>query len=217
MKNARTYTLGIVLAASVGSLSLVGCGGGDSGAGGFRSIGALTNAMTAPSGTVDETSATGVAASFEGATSSSLAGIRQKIQGQSATVDCSGGGSLSASGNENEVFFQYNNCTESGCTMNGSGAVFLTTSGEFSECLSYDLTMACQDELSLSLSFSGCLNGSGQFTYLVEYEGETYAVSGSYSNGTGELTITGENGTYVCTYTNDTGTCSGDGGESFSF
>jgi hypothetical protein len=53
--------------------------------------------------------------------------------------------------------------------------------------------------------------------YLVEYEGETYTVSGSFSTGSGSLTISGANGSFTCTYTADAGSCTGSDGSSFEF
>jgi hypothetical protein len=197
------------------SAALVGCGSGASGAGGYRDLGSLTSALEAPTGTVDATSATGVAAAFEESQGSGLAGFRQKAQAQSASQACTDGGSVSASVNETAVYMTFSNCGESGCTMNGSGTIFLQDSGELTQCMSYDLSAVCADEGNVQLSFSGCLGADYQFVYLVEYEGETFKVSGNYAGGSGELTITGENGTYTCTYSGGSGSCTGDGQFSF--
>lgn len=212
--------LGYALLVGSAGLAAVACGGGgNSGAAGFTSLSALTGAIESPTGTVDETTATGVAAEFENSMSNgTLGGVRQKSQAQSGSAACTGGGSVSFNVDETHLFATYSNCNESGCVMNGTLNMFLTDTGEWSQCMSYDIDAVCTDQGSVSATFSGCIDvGTGTMTYLVEYEGMTYTVSGYYTAGTGELTITGENGTFTCTYTADAGSCTGSAGESFSF
>jgi hypothetical protein len=216
MKKNQGLRNGLVLGSVALSFAAVACGGGPSGAGGYRDIGALKNAMESPTGTVEPTSAVGVAEAFETSNSAPLGGIRQKAQAQSATIACTEGGNASASANGNNIYFTYNNCAESGCTMNGSGAMMVESDG-LSQCMSYDISAVCADVGSVEMSFSGCFSAEGDFSYLIEFEGETFRVSGSYAGGNGELSISGENGTYTCTYTGGTGTCSGSAGDSFSF
>lgn len=211
--------LGFALLVSSTALAAVACGGGNSGAAGYTSLSALTGAMEAPTGTVDATTAVGVAAEFENSmTNGNYGGIRQKSQAQSGSANCSGGGSISVNVSEEHVFGRYNNCNEAGCVMNGTLNMFLTDSTAWSTCMSYDLAVACEGQAAVSATFSGCIDiGTGSYTYLVEYDGLTYTVSGSYSAGSGTLTISGENGTFTCTYTEDAGTCTASTGETFSF
>ena len=211
--------LGYGLLVSSAAFAAVACGGGSSGAAGYTSLSALTGAMEAPTGTVDAETAVGVAAEFENSMQNGdLGGVRQKAQAQSGSAACANGGSISANVSETHLFLTYSNCNESGCVLNGTLNTFLTDSGDFSQCVSYDIDAVCEGEGSVSATFSGCLDvGAGSFMYLVEYDGETYTVSGSYSAGNGTLTITGENGTFTCTYTEDSGSCTGSDGSTFSY
>jgi hypothetical protein len=211
--------LGFALLVSSTALGAVACGGGSAGpASGFTSASQLNSAMEAPTGSVEPATAVGVAQAFENSNSSGLAGVRQKLQAQSASVACSGGGSISVSGNETSSNFSYNNCMEAGCTINGSGSVFVSGTDVNSACFSYNVSETCVDPpIDIDLSFSGCLDSEFGFVYLVEYEGETYTVTGSYYDGTGTLEITGENGSFSCTYTADAGSCTSSSGETFSF
>lgn len=211
--------LGYALLVGSAGLAAVACGGGNSGAAGYTSLSALTGAIESPTGTVDETTATGVAAEFENSMANgSLGGVRQKSQAQSGSAACPGGGSASFNIAETHMFIRYNNCGDYGCVMTGTSNMFLTDTAEWGQCMSYDIDAVCEDQGAVSASFSGCINvATGTMTYLVEYDGMTYTVSGYYSAGTGELTISGENGTFTCTYTTESGTCTASTGESFTF
>ena len=212
--------LGYGLLVSGMALTAVACGGGGgSAAAGFTSGAALTSAMASPTGTVEAATAVGVAQAFQAsAEADPPAGIRQKVQAQSATQACPGGGSISATSSNNgmDITGQYNNCSMEGCVVNGSIGIF-TGASATNACYSYDIDMTCTDQsLSASMAFSGCIDSEFGFVYLVEYEGASYKVTGSYSNGSGTLSITGENGSWDCTYTADAGSCTGTGG-SFEF
>ena len=89
-------------------------------------------------------------------------------------------------------------------------------SASYSYCYDASLSFTCDSE-SAHIDYSGCINASGQMVYVIEVDGETFAVSGYYAAGSGTLEITGANGTFTCTYSGGSGSCTGSGGESFSF
>lgn len=218
--------LGLFVSMIIGSAAMVACGGGGgsgSPAAGFDSVEDLTAAMDSPTGTVDATTATPVAEEFQNITEngsalgSGFGGIRQKAQAESASIDCSGGGSIDAEGDETRVHATYNSCSEGGCVIDGEISIFISTAGSYSGCYSFDVSATCDAE-SVSAVGSYCVNGTtGTVEYLVDVNGETYTVSGYYADGTGELTIRGANGTYTCTYTDGAGSCVDEAGAEFSF
>jgi hypothetical protein len=208
--------LGFALLVSSSALTLVACGSGSSGgASGFTSASQLHSAMASPTGTVEPATAVGIAEAFQSSESSGLGGVRQKLQAQSTTVACTGGGSMAISGSQNSATVAYNDCVlVPGCTVDGVGSTFIEdVNNPTNICFSYDVSQAC-DDISVDLDFSGCIdvNLEGGFAYLVEYAGETYTVSGSYYDGTGTLSIAGENGSFSCTYSANAGSCTSDGG-----
>lgn len=219
--------LGLGLLVSGLAFGAVACGGGGSPATGFSSVESLQNAMAAPTGTVSAESAMGVAAAFEDSSSTELpAGIRQKAQAQSASGSepCTEGGSISYSASETMVQMKFNGCGEGGCVTNGTYNMLIDSATEtsVSSCFSFDATVTCPAEGSVNAQFSGCMDidstaGSFEFIYLIEYEGETYTVSGNYSSGAGTLTITGANGSFTCDYAGETGSCTSSTGEAFEF
>lgn len=217
--------LGFALLVSSTALALVACGGGGSAATGFTDVNALKSAMANPTGTVSAETAVGVAAEFEaGSTSGYSAGLRQKLQAQSTTQACTEGGNISVSGNQNYARMSYNSCGEGGCVMNGYMNVLVNSATEtdVSACFSVDINGVCADTGSAEFAFSGCMEASTDgstfsYSYLIEFEGETYTVSGDYYGGSGSLTITGVNGSFTCSYTSDSGTCTSTTGESFEF
>lgn len=99
------------------------------------------------------------------------------------------------------------------CTLNGSGVVF---NHPDQTCFSMDVSAVCADE-SADVAMSMCVSAEGSVEYLVDVDGDTYRVSGSYMDGNGELVITGANGTFTCTYTDGEGSCVDDDGEELSF
>lgn len=222
---------GWMVLGGVALLSAAACGGGgnSSKATGFKDVQSLASALEAPSGTVEPATAVGVAqefqASMQGASQNPLGGTRQKelAQSQSATIDCPNGGNYTAHVNVNgdtaDMSADFNNCNMSAdCKYNGSYSYFGSTVGAWSGCLSYDLDISCTNvSASVSASFSGCLGANGSFEYLVEYDSETYRVSGAYSSGSGTLTISGANGSWTCTYSSDAGSCESTTGTKFDF
>jgi hypothetical protein len=203
-----------------------GCGGDDDKGsnGGGASYQDITESLAEPSGTVDSDTAGDIGEEFEKVSEAAPAGIRDDQVAQSNgsySQPCDGGGTISASGSGSEssgnVSFSYDNCCTAGCCIDGAGSLYYSTdtSAAFSYCGNYDIDFTC-DGSSSSANFSGCAGTNGEWVYRIEVAGETYAVSGSYSNGNGELEIRGANGTFNCTYTNGSGSCTGSGG-SFSF
>jgi hypothetical protein len=138
------------------------------------------------------------------------------------SIACPYGGSISVSVNgvapgatSFSETFNYNNCCESvGCCLNGGGDLYYSQAGSF--CESFSVTGTCS-AVPVSVDYAICEDTTtGMLNYLVEVQGESFAVSGNYNNGTGTLMIAGKNGTFTCRYTNDTGTCSGTAG-TFAF
>lgn len=224
----RRHVKNVAISSLLASVWLAACGGGDGGgqgSGSFGSAESLAAAIEAPTGTVDDTTAVAVAEEFEAQMNSDvpdLGGARENVgtirqAQQSATVDCTEGGTISATGDENRTNVRYNNCREDGCVLNGEGTFFASGAGEYAICMSYDVSMSCDDGDSARVAYSGCLGDDGGYVYLIEVNGDTYTVSGYYSDGSGELTIRGANGTFTCTYAEGSGTCVGDDGSEFDF
>lgn len=202
-------------------LSAVACGGGGNTPGSYAEVVA---ALESPSGTVDATSAKEIGPAFEEASSQGLGSVRESVErrasAQSGSYEqaCSGGGSIKATAEGNQqsakVSFSYANCCESECCINGSGVMYVSAdaAAEYSQCGGYDMTVTCGTDIG-TINFQGCIGGDSTYgyTYLITVDDKTYAVSGTYSNGNGTLTIKGENGTFECTYTDGAGSCTGDG------
>jgi hypothetical protein len=221
MRLARTAVWTIL------GLGFLACGGGGSSKGG--SYANIAASLAAPSGTVDETTAADVAEEFETADAASGVspfGRRDVIAPASSaaniSVDCpvSGTISVTASGNENSSTSRarYNNCcVEAGCCFGGTANAYATV-GDAQEdiniCIEASLSGTCEGQ-SINADYSGCI-GSDGLTVLVEVNGETFAVTGNYSDGNGTLEITGSNGSFTCTYSGGSGSCTGTGGN-FSF
>jgi hypothetical protein len=212
-------------AAAVGLWGVVtGCGSdGGSKASSFSGI---TEEISKPTGTVDEASVAKIGEKFEAASKTPAMGVRDDDQtaasgSATATRDCPSGGSATVTGNANEsngrVTLKYNHCCYSeGCCADGSGTVYYSSaqSSSFTYCANYDMDSTCAGT-SLSIEYSGCLSASGM-VLLIDVDGESYAVTGSRSNGSGTLEITGANGKWTCTFSSGSGSCSGPGGN-FSF
>lgn len=214
----------------VGLLGL-GCGDDDSGAqaGGFSGI---QSALTEPTGMVDVDTAPAIAEEYDRiAIGAGSAGGQRYTSEQfpqersvTQTVSCPAGGgyTVSGSGSETggEATVAYENCCyQDACCMSGSGTWFFSqdaNTANYTYCGSYSLAMECMG-FTENVAYEGCFGMDGRWTYVVEVEGQTFAVAaeGSYYGGEGTLTVTGANGTFVCTYSDGTGSCSGDG--SFSF
>ena len=219
--------LGTWIAIGLFTVAGLGCGGGSSKPASYADISA---SFAHPTGTLAATNADTVAKAYQASLTAGAgpAGRRleQKTSAQAVVEACPAGGNISvdvksATSQAVSETFSYNNCCETAdCCLNGGGDVYYagagTAAGSF--CESFHITGTCSAQ-PLSETYSICSDASGAVSYLVEVEGESFAVSATgstYSNGNGMLTITGKNGTFTCTYTNDTGSCTGTGG-TFAF
>lgn len=215
---------------AVSALLLSGCGGGDDEGKKDRpkSYEAAREAIESPTGTVDATSAKAIGPEFEKLQNTSVNSPRDDWSAHPAqtvdiSYDCGDSGKVSTTSNGDQnnltISLQYDNCCQYECCINGSGEWYYanlnsTSTGDllnFSYCGSYDLTTTCGLDVS-SVVYAGCITADG-WTYAIEVNGESFAVSGYYSAGSGSLTIRGANGTWECTYTDYSGTCTGPDGE----
>jgi len=214
----RSLGLGAPLLALAGAFA--GCGSDDDGGSRGGSFSSITSAIESPTGTVDENSVAEVGTEFEKVVQAEVpSGMRRDAQTaqSSGTVSCPAGGSLSAAGSGDQSSghstAQYNDCcVAANCCIDGSADIYFSTEqgAAYSYCGSYDLTYSCEGTTT-ALSYEGCVGSTGEQIYVIEVDGGTYAVSGSYSNGSGTLEITGENGTWTCTYSGAGGSCTGTG------
>lgn len=188
----------------------------------FDNKDSLNSAMESPTGIVSETTAKLVAdrmaeasSSMAGKGSAAPSGIREKAQEQngSDTIDCENGGTIDIESSETQETLTYNDCQMAGCTLNGSEVAFPDPD---QICVSVKVNEVCGDE-STDIASSSCTSMDGTVVYLVDVEGDTFQVSGTYSDGDGELTITGANGTFTCTYVDGGGTCVDSEDAEFSF
>jgi hypothetical protein len=184
------------------------------------SFDAINERVSSPTGTLEATNAVSVADAYEQISSASVAGRRLE-QSQSQTVEqaclVSGNYTVTASGDQNsaQATLTYNDCCMAeACCYNGTGNSYYSAGDTLSYCAEYDLTLDCMTAQG-AISYVGCFDGTGLGTFLVEVEGETYAVSGTYSAGSGTLTIADSTGSFTCTYSGGTGSCSGAGEFSF--
>jgi len=200
----------------------VGCGGG-----GSKAPGSYSDVMASfahPTGTLAATNADKVAKAYQASMSAGTGPAGQRLDSKASaivqSVPCNTSGTISinniqTSSNAFSEDFSYNNCCETAdCCYNGTGKVFETLSGTStgSFCESVQITGTCS-AIPITENYSFCEDTTtGTLNYLVQVDGESFAVSGSYSNGNGTLTITGQNGMFTCTYTNDAGSCTGTGG-----
>lgn len=205
-----------LFSASVISLAFVSCGSDDDGGGGGGvDADALAAELSSPSGEIaDGDGAQGVGAAFGDVLSNQAGAAGQRRGGIDCSgamsadysCTCSGGGSfdVSVSGSQAayEATFDYNACCISAadCCYNGSGSVAGTsdTGAEFTQCGSYDIDLECGGNSS-SFQYSYCLGAGGVQWYLVTYESETFAVSGSYTEGVGGTwSVRDSNTTWNC-------------------
>lgn len=216
MRRVQDWILVATLASAAGLVG--GCGKKDEPA----SMDDITGAIESPTGTVEASTAVDIGYAFEESMGVPSAGQRDAdvVMAQSTNVSCTVSGNISvdadSSGESAEV--AYNNCCEAAsCCIDGVASVFYDASGSgtYQTCADYDLSYDCEG-LSTDLAFSYCLSAEGVLIYVIEISGDTFAVSGSMVGGTGSLTITGENGTFTCDYTDYTGSCTGTGG-TFTF
>lgn len=220
----QTLKRGMLVLALISTASfVVGCGGGKeeekepSG----PSMGSISKKIESPTGTVDATTAGDVAKAFEESMGLPTGGEREAplvAQSQELTGVCDSGTITVDADSSGNGSFAYNNCCIATCCIDGEGTILYDTSGSgtYSVCADYDINESC-DGLDIDVQFSYCVNSAGEMVYAIEVQGDTFAVTGSMSNGTGSLTITGENGTFTCNYTDYTGSCTDSAGGTFSF
>ena len=212
-------------AAAIGLWGVVtGCG---SSGGKADSYGSITEEISKPTGTVDQTTVAKVGEKFETASETSAQGVRdddQTAASNSATIttSCGAGGSITITGSGNQssgkATTKFDHCcfTE-GCCTTGNGTAFYSSdqSATYQYCASYDVDYSCEGT-SASLEYQGCF-GAGKAVFLIDVDGQSYAVSGSRSGGSGSLEITGANGKWTCTFSSGSGSCSSTSGSSFQF
>ncbi len=205
------------------ALGIVACGDdGDGGSKGGASYDAILSAVEKPTGTVSASTAPEVANEFE-KISDSGAKSRQK-QAYDQTNECTNGGSYSVvgQGDQNNVTstISYDQCCEGSCCTDGGGVWYFSTqqgASNYTYCGNYNVTVSCDgSDTTSSVQYEGCFGATGEWIYVVRVGGESFAVTGYYSNGSGELSVTGANGSYTCTYTDGSGSCTGTSG-SFEF
>jgi hypothetical protein len=216
-----------LISVSAMSLAIYGCGSDDDGGrgGGAADPDAVASAIANPSGEIaDADGAQGVADAFADVLSNQAGTGGERRDGidcsgassANFSCECSGGGSLDVDSSNStqesyEVTYSYNDCCISSgeCCYDGGGWVAGTSSGssDFNQCASFDGSIDCAGS-SATFSYSYCLE-NGTLWYLVEYESESYAVSGYYdsSTGSGSWTVRDANGTWTCTASNNTGSC----------
>lgn len=205
------------------SLGLVACGDGDGGskgkASGGQSYAAILDAVNKPSGTVSADTAPEIASEYEKITG---AGAKQK-QAQNHSQSCTNGGTISivAEGNQSAAksVIDYDNCCEGACCLDGGGTWYFSNEqgSDYLYCGNYNIAISCDSaDSDTTMQYEGCVGTNGSWTYAVRVNGESFAVTGSYYDGNGTLEVTGANGSYSCTYTNYTGSCTGSNG-SFEF
>lgn len=209
----------ILLSALASAACLVGACGKDEPE--PASMDELTGAIESPTGTVEASNAADIGRAFEESMGVPSAGQRdaEVVRAQSSDLSCTVSGNISVESSSSEsAEVAYNNCCEAAdCCLDGVASVFYDASGsaDYSICADYDLSYDCEG-LNTDLAFSYCLSAEGLMTYVIEISGDTFAVTGSMSGGNGSLTISGENGTFTCDYTDYAGTCTGNSG-TFSF
>ena len=222
----QTLKRGMLVAALISTASfVVACGGGkeeeeEPSGGSFDSA---AKAIESPTGTLDESTAADVAMAFEQSLSGAPSGGEREniapVEAQTTELTgvCDSGTITFEATQAGDVTYAYNSCCVSGCCIDGDGTAFVDTTGTatYTVCATFDMTYAC-DGTNASVSYSYC-QGTAGLVYSVEVNGDTFTVTGSISNGTGTLEIIGENGTFSCTYTNYTGSCTDSTGGEFSF
>jgi len=219
--NTRT-----IFGLGLSGLLWAGCGGDDEpkGPNGAARYNAIAGSIANPTGTLDDTTAADVAREYEKISTTGAGGRRVlQSQTQSTTISCPSGGtygiSVSASQSGGVSTITYDNCcyVDASCCFSGGGDMYYSVAAgaAYSYCASYSLSVAC-GIASGSASYEGCFDTTGEWTYVIRVAGETFTVTGSLSSGSGTLSVVASNGSYTCTYTNYSGTCTGGSG-SFRF
>jgi len=112
-------------------------------------------------------------------------------------------------------------CFEAGCCASGDGTMYYnaeagSSTSEYAFCATFDMDYTCEGS-SATLDYSGCYGIGGEAVFLIEVNGESFAVSSSRTGASGSLEIRGANGTWTCTYNDGSGSCTSSGGGSFTF
>jgi hypothetical protein len=217
MLHLSTRTTFVAFFAVVACVSA--CGGDDKKSGDFSSIAA---AIESPSGKISSAGdAKGVAAAYQeqvgngaGAGYSNRSSVTTSWFQQGQTeVSCAAGGTQTIAGSGNgqsgtaEITFD-NCCHVQNCCMDGEATWYYSTGGtaQYQYCGQWELTTSCGGSTT-AMSYEGCV-GAGGTWYLVEFNGQSYAVQGSYSNGSGAWKVKSSNGTWECNASNNSGSCS---------
>jgi hypothetical protein len=224
MKTNRTIQ-GLVAVAVLGCA--VGCGSNSSSPSG--DFDALYTQYTKPSATLGKADMPTVVKALSSNSSqksipvmgASLAPGGLKAQGLTETISCTDGGNFTlgiptaTSSNYETASLTYDDCSfAQGDSVNGTlnYAVWTTPT----EMMIYDGTLTVTDggqtdQVSIDYAYL-----DGQITWSVSVTGGNVLVSdtGSWdpSTNTGNFTVTDSQGTWSCTWNNDSGTCTGPGG-----
>ena len=195
-------------------ISVTGCGKDESSGPDFSGMAA---SIDSPTGSVASAeTAQGVSEAFAEQLSSS----NMMPTGESATMDCEVSGSVSASGNESAATFSYNSCCEmEDCCFDGDGSMSMDVDG-FMMCMSFDVDVDCEG-VSGPLDMNFCSSDDGEMWFVVEFEGDTYACSGSFdSSYGGTWTIRDSSSEWNCEATCTDGDCTGsctDGSDTYEW
>ena len=129
------------------------------------------------------------------------------------TQACPAGGEIvvNGSGNQNSgsASVDYNNCCYAAdCCANGEAKYYYSNAaapGEFTFCGNWDLSVQC-GRSTASASYDGCVGPEG-YWYVVEVNGGTFAVNGSFDGVNGNWTVKTAEGTWTCEATAGAGSC----------
>jgi hypothetical protein len=205
-----------------------GCGGGDdsepsSGGGSYSGI---TESIAKPSGQLEASNASDVADEFSKVNAASPGGQRLSPQqaSQKQEMACPSGGKyiMNVSGGQagGQAIITYDSCCyAASCCFDGSANWYYAAKAgaDYSFCGTWNVDLTCGNEGGGSIKYEGCVGMDGKMVYVVRVDGKTFAVTGNYANGSGTLEIKGANGTFTCTYTNHSGSCTSSSGASFTF
>jgi hypothetical protein len=200
-------------------LAALGCGGDDDGGGGGGEVPDINDVISAldnPTGQLTTPEgAQGVASAYATQQANRSFGNRRNgidcpdnLPEGSGPCECSGGGSLeyTAEGSEQtggSIHFDASNCCESGadaCCYDGSADLLVNTAAgaTYTNCFVWDFTLSQCKEATVYVSW--CQDAEGRQWWVVDYEGETFAVEGSYAEGVGGTwTVRDADTTWNCT------------------
>lgn len=106
------------------------------------------------------------------------------------------------------IDYSYDSCSfeEGGCVIDGDGSIWISSLSLYGGEMAFTFSgSVCGEPVDVSYYFDG-----KYFWYVVEVNGETFAVRGNYSNGYGEVYIKDSTGVeYYCTIENDVASCEG--------